>query len=280
MHIAKMQKIPIVATFHSKYKTDFKRATSNKHILDWLVGNIVRFYDMADEVWIPQASVEETIREYGYKGRVEVMNNGNDFVTGESVGKLRSEALRKLNINPSELVFLFVGQLIWEKNIAFIIDSLALLHDIPFKMFFVGTGYAEKEIRQKVEKLNLSSKITFVGQLTNREELKTYYAAADLFLFPSLYDNAPLVVKEAAALQVASILLEDSTSSEIITHNVNGFLVPNSPNALASQIRELSQDPELIREVGINASRSIARSWEDVVDEVLDRYTKLINRRA
>lgn len=280
MRIAKMQKIPIVATFHSKYKTDFERVTSNKHILDWLVGNIVRFYDMADEVWIPQASVEETLREYGYKGRVEVMNNGNDFVTGESVDELRSEALRKLNVNPSELVFLFVGQLIWEKNIAFIIDSLALLHDIPFKMFFIGTGYAEKEIKQKVEKLNLSSKITFVGQLTSRSELRTYYAATDLFLFPSLYDNAPLVVKEAAALQVASILLEDSTSSEIITHNVNGFLVPNSPNALASQIRELSQDPELIREVGINASRSIARSWEDVVDEVLDRYTKLINRRA
>ncbi len=280
MRIAKTQKIPIVATFHSKYKADFERVTSNKYILDWLVGNIVRFYDMADEVWIPQSSVEETLREYGYKGRVEIMDNGNDFVTKEPIDELRTEALQKLNIHPSELVFLFVGQLIREKNIAFLIDSLAMLQDVPFRMFFVGTGYAEKEIKQKVEELNLSSKITFVGQLTNRNELKTYYAAADLFLFPSLYDNAPLVVREAAALHVASVLLEGSTSSQIITHNINGFLVPNSPDALAAQIRDLSQNPNLMRKAGINASQSIARSWKDVVDEVLDRYTRLINRQA
>lgn len=40
-----------------------------------------------------------------------------------------------------------------------------------------------------------------------REILKRYYVAADLFLFPSLYDNAPLVIREAAALGTPSVLI-------------------------------------------------------------------------
>jgi hypothetical protein len=39
---------------------------------------LVYFYNRADEVWIPQEAVEDTLREYGYKGKVVVMNNGND----------------------------------------------------------------------------------------------------------------------------------------------------------------------------------------------------------
>jgi len=278
MRIAKENKIPIVATFHSKYKADFERIIPNKFIIDRIIRNIIRFYEMADEVWIPQASVEETLREYGYKGPVEVVDNGNDYATGQPLDKLRTKALSELNILPEEFVFLFVGQHIWEKNIAFIIESLSLLQDVPFKMFFVGTGYAEKEIKQKVKDLNLSSRVIFTGMITNRNELKKYYTAADLFLFPSLYDNAPLVVREAAALLTPSILIEGSTASEIITHESNGFLVSNSPEAFANQIRKLTKDPILIHKAGINASKSIARTWENVSEEVLDRYTKLKNR--
>ena len=79
LKIAREQNIPIVATFHSKYRADFERAIPNKMVVDYMVKNVVDFYSQADEVWIPQASVEETLREYGYKGRVEVVDNGNDL---------------------------------------------------------------------------------------------------------------------------------------------------------------------------------------------------------
>lgn len=278
LRIAKEQKIPIVATFHSKYKADFERAIPNKFIVNRIIRNIVNFYEQADEVWIPQAAVEETLREYGYKGKVEVVDNGNDFVTLEPIDALRAQARQELQIKPDEPVFLFVGQQIWEKNIAFLLQSLTELNDIPYRMFFIGIGYAEKEIRQMTERLGLSHRVTFTGQLTERTLLKKYYVAADLFLFPSLYDNAPLVVREAAALHTPSVLLEGSTASEIINDGFNGFLTAATPHDFANQIRTLVDQPEKIRQAGHHAAQSIARSWSDIMDEVLNRYTLLIER--
>ena len=62
--------MPFIATFHSKYRDDFERSVHNKSIANLMVKRIVQFSESADEVWIPQASVEETIREYGYKGKI------------------------------------------------------------------------------------------------------------------------------------------------------------------------------------------------------------------
>lgn len=110
--------------------------------------------------------------------------------------------------------------------------------------------------------------------------MKRYYAAADLFLFPSLYDNAPLVVREAAALHTPSVMIEGATASSILTDSKNGFLVGNSVEEFAGRIRKLSSEKELVRNVGIQASQSIVRSWEDVVGEVIDRYNSLIRRKS
>jgi 1,2-diacylglycerol 3-alpha-glucosyltransferase len=278
LRIARKQRVPLIATFHSKYRDDFEQSVHCKFITRLMVKKIIRFYEKADEVWIPQASVEETLREYGYKGKVEVVGNGNDFNLLWSVAPLKRQALIDLKVLNNEIVFLFVGQLVWEKNIRMIVESLAMLKDIPFRMFFVGTGYAADEIKQLVTEAGLSSKVEFPGLISDRETLKKYYAAADLFLFPSMYDTWAIVIHEAAAMQTPSVLANLSTISTSITDNVDGFLSDNNANAFAMRLRQLIADPELIRKTGLRASRSISRSWESVTDEVLDRYRHLKNR--
>ena len=174
---------------------------------------------------------------------------------------------------------LFVGQHIWEKNVRLIIDSLEILKDKPFKMFFIGTGYAAEEMQYLVREKGLEPHVTFVGTLTDRAALTEYYAAADLFLFPSLYDNAPLVVREAAALRTPAVMAEGATASTIIRDGQNGYLVPNEAQAMASRLSLLMEDRDAVRKVGLEASHTIVRSWEDVVDEVLERYDALISRK-
>ena len=278
LKIAKTQHIPLVATFHSKYRSDFERVIPCKALVDYLIRSIIRFYEMADEVWIPQAAVEETLREYGYKGKVEVVDNGSDFAGNIPVEQLRRSAREKLRLPSDEFMFLFVGQHIWEKNLEFLLEALAEIRTLPFRMYFIGSGYAASELRRKTEDLYLTDKVIFMGSITERERLKLYYAAADLFLFPSLYDNAPLVVREAAALHTPSLLIKGSTSAEVIHDSVNGFLSDNSVTAYASRISQLLETPQLIAEAGEAASHSIARSWEDVAEEVYDRYVNLIHR--
>ncbi len=279
LSIAKKQKIPFVATFHSKYRDDFEHSVFNKYIARQMTKEVIRFFEKADEVWIPQASVEETIREYGFKGKVEIVDNGNDFATNKPIEPIKKAARKDLNISETEMVFLFVGQHIWEKNTRLIVESLAQIKELPFKMFFIGVGYAASDLKQLVEDLGLSDKVEFVGMITDREKLKEYYAAADLFLFPSIYDNAPLVIREAGAMHTPSILVEGSSSAENIIDNFNGFLIKNSIESFVAKLRELMVSPERIHKAGLNASQSIARSWESVVEEVLDRYKKLMLRK-
>jgi glycosyltransferase involved in cell wall biosynthesis len=276
LSVAKRQHIPLVATFHSKFRDDFKRAVNNKQIAKWMLNEVIRFFEAADEVWIPQASVEDTIREYGYKGKLEVVNNGTDFSADENIDSLKQQARIFLNISADMPVFLFVGQHIWEKNTRLIIASLALMKAERFKMFFIGTGYAARELQQLTIQYGLNAHVEFLGTITDRKRLQQYYTAADLLLFPSLYDNAPLVVREASAMHTPAILVSGSTAAEIITDNYNGFLTENTSKSMAQRIQALIKTPEVIKQAGQNASKTIARSWDDITEEVLRRYMFLI----
>ena len=86
------------------------------------------FYAQADLVWVPQQSVIDVIRDYGFKGEVEVMDNGSDLVADYPESYFE-DARKALGIAPDEFVMLFVGQHIWEKNTRLIIDSLSRLAD-------------------------------------------------------------------------------------------------------------------------------------------------------
>ena len=275
--VARHLRVPMVATFHSKYRDNFDRVFSAKPVVDQIIKRIVSFYEHADEVWVPQESVKAVLRDYGYKGPIEVVQNGSDLV-GDYPESYFVDARKELGLTPDDFMFLFVGQHIWEKNVRLIIETLEKVKDTPFKMFFVGNGYAADAMKEMVHAKGLDNQVTFVGTVRDRERIKKYYAAADLFLFPSLYDTDGLVVKEAAALQTASVMLETATAASIITNEKDGFVIPNDADAFAKLLRELVHDPQRAHRVGVQASHSLVRSWEDVVDEVLDRYNSLISR--
>lgn len=278
LRIARQNHIPIVATFHSKYRDDFSRFIKSTVILNQVVKRIIDFYNAADEVWIPQPSVEETIREYGYKGKLEVVENGVDFNVEDDLTLFRSESREKLGTPQNRKVFLYVGQLVLEKNLKFLVESLRYINTDDFAVYFVGEGYAKSDLENLVREYGLESKVKFTGIVYNREDLKRYYAAADLFLFPSFYDNAPLVILEASALHTPALLLRGSTISTLIKDGFNGFLSDNDPKLYGEKINQLISNKELLIKAGDNAASTIGHSWKDNVREVADRYTRLINR--
>lgn len=281
VYVKKKQNVPLIGTFHSKYRQDLEHSFRNA---PWCVPIIMKrildFFNACDEVWIPQAYVEDTIREYGYKGKLSVVENGNDFasmVTGD-LRAYKNEARKKIGINDDEIALLFVGQHIHEKGVDTILDSLDLLdRNVKYKMNFIGTGYAFDDMKRRIDNSGLSDRVTLHGVIRDRKTLSEYYAGSDLFLFPSFYDNAPLVVREAAAMGTPSILLKGSTAAEVINDGKNGFLVNKDSEDFRQLISCLSADREQLREVGQEARNTLVRSWEDVVDEVSDRYRVIIN---
>lgn len=279
VYAARKQHVPLVATFHSKYRTDLEHS-----LPPWMVKRIMRrvmdFFDAADEVWIPQAKVEETVREYGYKGKLTVVENGIDIEMPDfdEITRFKKEQRVKLGMSPDEMVLLFVGQHIREKGVMLIIRAIDKLRDLPVRMEFVGTGYAVEEMKSLIRSLHLDDKITLHGVISDRDILKSYYAAADLFLFPSRYDNAPLVVREAAMMGVPALLIEGSTAAEVVTDGYNGFLVTESPESYASKIRSLYENRQSVETAARGASSTLTRSWREVMEEVVGRYDEIIER--
>ena len=278
LHVAHQQGIPLVATFHSKYRDDFEKVLP-RPVVNMMIRSIIRFFEQADMVWVPQESVIDVIREYGFKGHVEAMDNGSDLVA-DYPEKVFVEARQRLGVAPEEFVMLYVGQHVWQKNPQLTIEALSRLEDVPFRMFFVGDGYAAEGMKHMVSQKGLDGKVTFVGPVSEREKIVDYYAAADLFVFPSLYDNAPLVVREAAALHTSAVMARGATASTIIRDGENGFLTDNDPDKLAELLRKLIHDPERVHRAGVQASRTIVRSWEDCLEEVIDRYNVLLRSRG
>ena len=77
--IAKKRDIPFVATFHSKFRDDFKASLKSDKIVDSVLSSIASFFESADEVWVVSEASVAFLREYGYRGDTVIMQNGCDI---------------------------------------------------------------------------------------------------------------------------------------------------------------------------------------------------------
>ncbi|QVK19407.1 glycosyltransferase [Mycoplasmatota bacterium] len=278
LKLAQKKQIPIVASFHSKFYDDFKQALKNDFLAKLAVKRIVSFYEKVDYVWTVNESTAETLKSYGFNKKIEIMPNGTDFKANIDINENKKYMNELYHIQNNELVFLFVGQHIWQKNIKLIVEALKQLKqsNLPFKMFFIGEGYAKNDLMSLVNQYSLTNHVQFMGKITNRELLKRFFARADLFIFPSVYDNAPIVVREAAALNTPSIVIDGSNAQEGIIDGVNGFTCLENVTSLANKINLISQDKDKLKEIGNNAKETVARSWESIVDQVAEKYQDII----
>jgi len=282
--LARKLDVPLVTTFHTKYREDFKKAITGEVFIDFLMNLTMDFYNHADFVWVPNEATGKTLMDYGFTGEYELMPNGTDLDIPEKSKylKYRNKGLEEIKGSDRDFVLLFVGQHRWEKNVKTILDALKILKDKDehFKMVFVGEGYAAKEMKTIVRQYGLNDSVLFKGIVTDRTTIRNIYACADLFLFPSLYDNAPLVMKEAAAFDVPSLVVKNTSSAEGILDTINGFLINNTAASLAKKILELKSSPDAIQRAGEGARKSIYRTWESIVDEVCQKYEDIIKLHA
>ena len=90
-----------------------------------------------------------------------------------------------------------------------IIEALAKLKGkVAFNMNFVGTGFAAGELAELVRQERLENCVRLNGVVSDRKKAERFLCGERPFLFPSFYDNAPLVLREAAAMKAPAILLE------------------------------------------------------------------------
>jgi glycosyltransferase involved in cell wall biosynthesis len=143
----------------------------------------------------------------------------------------------------------------------------------------VGKGSYSNKLKAHAKKLGFTPEEVIFTGFASVEDLQLLYARADLFLFPSLYDNFGLVKVEAAAFYTACVLIKDSAAGWGVTHKVNGYLSDNTVSAFAGTIEEALSDREKLKAVGQCAARDLYFNWRDCADILIKRYREIISAK-
>ena len=239
---------------------------------------MLRTFNRTDYVWTVSDGAAQTLREYGYKGKIDVIRNGTDMKYPSNPAQLIETVNKEYNLEKTKNLFLFVGRIVETKNLDMLFRALKILKEenIEFTFLLVGDGSHLNHLKKLAETLDIKDRIIFTGKIMDREKLSGFYLRSDLFLFPSVYDTASLVPLEAASMKLPTLLVKDCQTSETVTDGVNGFTALNDEKDWAKRIKEIISAPERLAEIKEECHKSVYRSWEDVLDEVNEKYLEII----
>ena len=270
--------VPIVFTYHTKFDIDIKKALKSNLLQEASIKVIVNNIEACDEVWVVSEGAGENLRSLGYKGDYIVMENGVDFPRGKADSGLVKSIREEAGIKEGVPVFLFVGRLMWYKGFKITLDALKEVKEsgLDFCMVIVGDGGDAREIKEYAAQNGIDDNCVFVGAVQDRELLRGYYTMADMFLFPTTYDTNGIVVREAAACGLGSVLIKGSCAAEGIEDRRNGYLIDENAPSMAEAVKELIANIDLAHKIGENAMNEIYIPWDESVRKAYERYKAVI----
>ena len=278
--LRKLSSKPMVLTYHTKFDIDIAKRIENPIARLAATKLVVENCEACDEIWTVSNGAGENLKSLGFRGNYRVMENGVDFPRGRA----DESAVRALN-NEYDLpeglpVFLFVGRMLWYKGLRITLDGLAKAKakGIGFRMIFVGDGVDFEEIKAYSQSLGLHECI-FTGAIRNRDKLRAFCTRSDMFLFPSTYDTNGIVVREASACSLGSVLIRGSCAAEGVTDGYNGLLIDENADSMCDAIIRVDAGRQLARNIGENAGESLYMSWESAVAKAYTRYLDIIDDR-
>jgi UDP-glucose:(heptosyl)LPS alpha-1,3-glucosyltransferase len=185
---------------------------------------------------------------------------------------LRREVRARHGIPESDRVLLFVAAGDWKrKGLLLALRAIALLENPSVHLLVVGRDDIDFYGRE-AQALGLTS-VHFAGF---QSKIEGYYAAADVFVYPSSYEAFSLVTLEAAAGGLPLIVTRINGTDELLRDGENGYLVRPEPADIAAKLRRLLADPSRLEWMSAAARASSRRFTRSaVLDQTLDLCARL-----
>lgn len=172
--------------------------------------------------------------------------------------------------------FLFAARLTREKGCQVVLDAMRLLPpELHVELQVAGKGEFEESFQQAARH---DPRIRLLGYVQG-EEKQQAFRAADCLLLPSLwYENAPVVIAEAAAYGIGVIGSRMGAIPEFVTHEKNGLLFePGNPQALADAMQRVTQEDALLERFATGGrALADASGIAQMTDTYLQHYAQLL----
>ncbi|GIV53592.1 MAG: hypothetical protein KatS3mg039_0110 [Candidatus Kapaibacterium sp.] len=264
--------IPAIATYHTHFPS-YLRHHRLGVLRPLIEKSLVEFYRRCDCVLVPSQILRDELQQWGIPARY--LPHGTD--TALFHPRWASHRWRqRLGIGEQQCVLLYVGRLVWEKNLRILVDVWNRLDRRQFAMVIVGVGPIESTLRR------LMPGAQFLGYQAG-VELAQSYASSDVFVFPSDTETFGNVTLEALASGLPCVVADSPGSSELVRHAATGFrIAPHDGAGFAGAIEALaglSPDRRLLWRwrARLDAERY---QWHSVCAELFSIYREVATPRA
>ncbi|MDP4097616.1 glycosyltransferase family 1 protein [Paenibacillus sp. P96] len=264
--------IPLVASYHTHFDKylDYYR-------LRWLEPALWKymlwFHRNCERIYVPSRSTLAELKNKDFNN-LEIWGRGIDSTLFSPTGQ-REQVWAKWNIRPRKYIILYVGRLAPEKGIEILMESFKRLPErlrSQSVLVVAGDGPLSRVMDPVAHGLPADT-VEWLGFVTGID-LAEWYAAADLFLFPSATETFGNVVLEAMASGTAVIGAGEGGVKDLICHGHNGWLCPaNDAQAFAEAATQLLDNSVLrgqLASAGRESSRS--HSWDSIFSRLLASY--------
>ena len=185
----------------------------------------------------------------------------------------------KLNIEPTDFIFSFVGRLVGDKGINELIQAFVSVSkkQTAAKLILVGHTEADLDplLPETLHNIEFNENIIEVGF---QKDIRPYLAITDAFTFPSYREGFPNVVLQANAMGIPCIVSNINGSNEIIKEGNNGIIVPlKDAEILHQKMVLLLENPNQIKWSETNIRKAITSTFERKVfwNLLLEEYKQL-----
>ena len=223
--------------------------------------------------------------------KLKIIANGSSnginttFFSPAQVSEIEKITLReKLNIQPDDFVFVFVGRIVSDKGINELIKAFSELQTAKnneltgIKLLLVGglESYLDPLNPETLAEINQNKDIISVGF---QQDVRPFFAISDALAFPSYREGFPNVVMQAGAMGLPSIVSDINGCNEIIVEGENGLIIPpKNVEKLKEKMLTLAKDKNLYTKLKGNSRRMIENRYEQSVvwNALLEEYEGLL----
>jgi len=184
------------------------------------------------------------------------------------------ENIPQRNFDPDPKQFVYVGRLIFYKNLEVVIKAINIVHKLEpdVKLIIVGDGPQKQQLQSIVKKLKLENNILFKSYVLNDEKMDII-SKSNAMVFPSLCEGFGLVILEAFSQSRPVLVSNIKPMSDIVSDGKTGFVLnPHDENSWAKAMLKLVKE--------ITLSNTMGKNGNDVLKTKHDQklmYEKILN---
>jgi len=242
VYLSRKYNIPLTFTYHTRYEQYLKYYTGKICSFDhFMAAYLHTFLKHCDFVFAPTLGIQQYLVERCRMApeRTGILPTGIEKENFE-VGRAQSDEIRRKYGAEKMPMLLTVSRMAHEKNVGFLLESLARVKELygrPFRVVMAGGGPDRKALQERSVRLGLEDIVVFTGEIPN-EQTAPYFKAADGFIFASKTETQGIVVLEAFAGAAPVIAVRASGVEDLVEDGVNGILAEENVEEYAKKLTE------------------------------------------